>query len=293
MQSLLNRSGPRSVALETTLLAHGLPRDDAMSLLRALEGDIRGAGAEPAVIGVVRGRAIVGMTEAEIAELVDSKPPAAKANTANLGILIHKRENAATTVSATVELAAAAGIRVLATGGIGGVHRNYAERLDISADLGAMARFPVAVVASGVKSLLDVAATREMLETLGIPVIGWKTREFPAFYVRGSDAGMVDAAFDSEREIADFVRAEQIRTGRGALVVNPIPPESALEPSQLAEWLGLAEEKARKGGASGRSVTPATLAALHEVSKGATVRANVALVRANVRLAGAIAAKME
>lgn len=292
--TLINRAGPRSVALETTLLAHGVPADSATALAADLAADVRAAGAVPAVVGVVRGRAIVGMTDDEIAALLadaaDADRGVMKANTANLGVALHRGLSAATTVSTTMELAASAGVRLFATGGLGGVHRLGSGPLDISADLGAFARFPVAVVASGVKAILDVESTREMLETLGVPVVGFRTDRFPAFYLRDSGA-KVDARFDDIADLAAFLDAELRLTGRGVLVANPVPEADELPRADWDKWLALAEAEAGAGGA-GRDATPRVLSALHRLSAGATLRANIALVRSNARLAGQLAAAL-
>ncbi|MEM1183739.1 MAG: pseudouridine-5'-phosphate glycosidase [Planctomycetota bacterium] len=286
------RVGQSAVALETTLLVHGLPAEASRAFANELAEIVRMNGAQPAVVGVVEGRAVCGLSESELESLIDAGPDAIpKANTANLGSLLFRGASAATTVSATCEIAAATGVDVFATGGIGGVHRGYSERLDISSDLMALARFPVAVVASGVKSLLDVAATREALETLGVPCVGFGTDRLPAFYLRdlGEDSGPpLDARFDDAGELAAFVRSELARTGRGVLIGNPIPPEAELAADDWARWLSDAEAIASN--ASGRDVTPRVLAALHEVSGGATLRANLELVRSNTRLAAALAA---
>jgi pseudouridine-5'-phosphate glycosidase len=277
------------VALETTLLLHGVPRANARPLATELAQIVRAHGARPALVGVVSGRPTVGLTDAELDVLL-SAPDVPKANTANLGVLMHRGAHAATTVSTTMELAAAAGVRVFATGGLGGVHRGYGTRLDVSSDLAALARLPVAVVTSGVKSLLDVESTREALETLGVPVIGLRTDRFPAFYRRASEAG-VDAVFEDEMEIARFVRAELARAGRGIVIANPIPRESEVRAEDWAVWLAEAERRAGAH-ARGRDVTPTVLAALHEVSGGATLRANLDLVRSNTAAAGRIAAAL-
>lgn len=281
------------VALETTLLAHGVPKAEAIPLLRDMEGIVRAGGANPALIGIVAGVPTVGMTEEELASMLASGS-IEKANTSNLGVLIHRGAHAATTVSATMEIAAAAGIRLFATGGLGGVHKGYGERLDISADLAALARLPVAVIASGVKSLLDVVSTRELLETLGVPVVGFGTDRFPAFYLR--DGGVtVDARFDDERDLADYLRWELMRAGRGGrgvLVANPIPVDHELPRAEWEGWLKSALLEAEAGGAIGRDATPFVLARLHDISRGATLRANLALVKANAGLAGRIAAAL-
>ena len=288
---ITDRSVPNSVALETTLPALGLPPGEGLPFSVELNGIIRGEGAEPCAIGVLGGRPIVGMTDEELGAMLDGRP-VEKANTANLGALLHRNADAATTVSTTMELATAAGVRTFATGGIGGVHRGFGEHLDISADLMALARFPVAVVASGTKSLLDVTATREALESLGVPCVGFGTDRFPAFYLRENpDAeSLLDARFDDAEELADFVAFECARTGRGVLVCNPIP-----EPDEIArtDWDGwLVEAQRRTTGTAGRDITPAVLGALHEISGGATLRANLALVRSNARLAARLAVRI-
>lgn len=285
---IVNRAGPKAVGLETTLLAHGVPRGQGERLARELSDIVIAKGAAPAFVGVFHGRGVVGMDWKELNDMLLAEH-VEKANTANIGVLMHRGEHGATTVSATMELCAAAGVRLFATGGIGGVHKGYGDRWDVSADLAALARFPVAVVASGVKSLLDVVATREMLETMGVPVIGFRTDTFPAFYLRDGGCG-VDAVFENEGELAQYLAAELRRTGRGVLVVNPIDGADEIDRAQWKAWLKDAE--ARVSGAEGRDVTPRILAALHEVSGGATLRANLSLVCGNARLAGKLAAAM-
>lgn len=284
---ILRVTGPGCVALETTLLVHGVPRSEGAALAAELAGIVKGQGARPAVIGVHRGRAIVGLSDGELAEML-AADSVAKVNTANLGVAMHRGQHAATTVSTTMELAAAAGIRVFATGGIGGVHAGYGTHLDISADLAAFTRFPVAVVTSGVKSLLDVESTREALETMGVPVIGHQTDVFPAFYLRASGS-TVDARFDDADELAEFVAAEMTRTGRGVVVANPIPVEEEIAVADWEKWI---DEARRELGARGRDVTPQILARLHAISGGRTLRANLALVRANAALAARLARRL-
>jgi len=289
---LVNRAQARSVALETTLLAHGVPEDEAPELAVRLDQTIRDQGAHPVVIGLLSGRAVVGLTDEELADLL-AQGDVAKVNSSNLGISLARRIAGATTVSATMEIAAHANVRMFATGGIGGVHRHYAEHLDVSSDLLALARFPVAVVASGVKSILDVTATREALESLGVPVAGFRTTEFPAFYRRASDAANVDARFDDESELAEYLLFEFARSNRGVLVCNPIAESEEITDDDLRRWLADADKRAIADGATGRRATPAVLAALHEISEGATLRANIALVLGNARLAARLAVRMD
>lgn len=290
IRTFINRAGPGHVALETTLLLHGVPRGEGPSLAAELTGIVRAAGVQPALVGVVNGKPIVGLNDAELTELLSAQS-VPKANTANLGVLMHWGSHAATTVSTTMELAAAAGVRVFATGGLGGVHPDLACHLDISSDLGAFTRFPVAVVTSGVKSILDVIGTREALETLGVTVIGFQTDRFPAFYLRESDA-RVDARFDDVLSLAAFLRNEMARTGRGVVVCNPIPLDDEIERTAWERWLEEARKRAADAGVRGRDVTPHILGTLHEISGGATLRANLALVKHNAHLAAQLCSAM-
>lgn len=290
MPNLVRRVPERPVALETTLLVHGVPADSSPGLHRELCEAVRARGAAPVLVGVVAGVPTVGMSEEELRTMLSARE-VPKANTSNLGVLMHCGSHAATTVSATMELAAAAGVRAFATGGIGGVHKGYAEALDVSSDLAALARFPVAVVSSGVKNILDVAATREALESLGVPVVGLRTDRFPAFYLRDGGCG-VDARFDDESDLAAFVRRELARTGRGVLVANPIPDADELDATTWNGWLAQAELEAREQGVSARAVTPFVLSRVHALSRGATLRANIALVKNNAAAAAMIAARL-
>ncbi len=290
MLDLINRAGPGHVALETTLLLHGVPREAALTLSDHLEADVRRAGAKPALMGVVHGQPTAGVSRAELESML-AAGNVPKANLSNIGVIIHRKGHAATTVSTTMQLAAAAGVRVFATGGLGGVHKGFAEHLDISSDLVAMTRFPVAVVAAGVKSILDVEATREALETLGVPVIGFRTDRFPAFYRRQSAAG-VDARFDDAHELAAYVKEELARSGRGVLIANPVAPEHEIPEAELNRWIQQATDSAKAKGITGRGITPHVLGELHRISGGKTLACNVELVRSNARLAGELCAAM-
>lgn len=286
------------VALETTLLVHGVPKGEGSALATKLARIVREEGAVPKVVGIVGGQPVVGMSDDQLQAMLNAPPGSVrKVNTANLGMVMGRGGHGATTVSTTMELAAGAGVSVFATGGIGGVHRldPGALRLDISADLLAFTRFPVAVVTSGVKSILDVASTREMLETLGVPVIGWQCDAFPAFYLRQAEGnvGSVDARFDDMHELARYVRHELARTARGIVICNPIPLEHELDRGAWQKWLSAAEARVASGtDATGRDATPALLGALHELSGGATLRANIALVEHNARVAAMLARAM-
>jgi pseudouridine-5'-phosphate glycosidase len=287
---VIHHSATKGVALETTLLIHGVPRGEGAKLAAELEAIVASEGATPLCVGIIEGVPVVGLSRDQLATLL-AKDSVAKANTANMGVLLHRRRDGATTVSTTMECAAAAGVRVFATGGLGGVHMGYGQRLDISADLAAFTRFPVAVVTSGVKSILDVVSTREALETLGVCVVGFRTDRFPAFYLRDSEAE-VDARFDDERELAAFLKAELARAGRGVVVANPIPAEHELPRDLWQAWLAQAVSDTAELAASGRDVTPALLGRLHALSGGRTLAANIELVKSNARLAARLAAAM-
>ncbi len=276
------------VALETTLLLHGVPNEAAIELDRSLRAIVLEAGAEPALVGVLDGAPRADLHPEELAGML-SLESVPKLNNSNLGIAIARSETGATTVGATMEIAASNGIRFFATGGLGGVHPNLGDRLDVSGDLGAFTRFPVAVVTSGTKSILDVPSTRELLETLGVPVVGYRTDHFPAFYRRATEPTVsVDARFDDIPELARFCRMELERTGRGVVVCNPIGEPDELPAALWEDWLARAEGTVSR--ASGRDVTPAVLSALHRISEGRTLAANLALVRSNVALAARLAA---
>ena len=287
VHDLINGAAPNAVALETTLLVHGIPRERVHEVASKLSGAVIEAGAQPALVGIVDGVPVVGMTSVDLDAML-ARDEVAKVNRANLGVLLATKQWGATTVSTTVELAHAAGVRVFATGGIGGVHRGYGTRLDISADLAAIAAHAVAVVTSGCKNILDIAATREALETLGVPVVGFQTDTFPAFYQRSSGIA-IDAKFDDADELAAFLAFELHRTGRGVVVCNPIPAEDEIPLEQWNGWLAQAEATTD---ARGREATPQILAAVHQISQGATVEANIALARSNASLAGRLAMSM-
>jgi len=288
--SIDNRAGGNAVALETTLLVHGVPADHGLDLARELSALVREQGAEPAIVGIVSGNPVVGITDEELIAML-SEDDVPKVNLANVGLVLHRRRSGATTVSGTMALCAASGVRVFATGGIGGVHREYGTHLDISADLMALTRYPVAVVTSGCKSVLDVMATRESLETLGVPVVGFGTDRFPAFYLRESEA-LVDERFDRIDDLAQFVTAELDRSGRGIVIANPIPVEDAMDEAQWTRWLGTAQDAVAEQGVTGRAITPALLSTLHNISEGATLRANLALVRNNAVIAARLRTAM-
>lgn len=264
-----------------------------MELAERLDQDVISQGALPATVAVVSGEPVVGLSSEELQTLLRAgRVP--KANSGNLLPLISRRSHAATTVSTTMQLAAMAGLRVFATGALGGVHPGFGTSADVSADLPAFTRFPVAVVTAGVKGILDVPATREVLETLGVTVVGFRCDQFPAFYRRQADGFdlPVDVRIDDVAELARFAESTLARTGRGLVIANPIAPEHELARGQWEAWLASARARVEAAGVTGRGVTPALLGALHELSGGATLRANIELVRSNARLAAQIAAAL-
>jgi pseudouridylate synthase len=276
------RAGRPVVALESTVLTHGLPRPRNLELGRALEEAVMDRGAVPATVGVLNGALVVGLDGDEMARLAQGS--VAKASTWNLAALIANGADAGTTVATTLAAAAAAGVHTFATGGIGGVH---VEAFDESADLAALARYPVVTVCAGAKSILDVPATLERLETAGVPVLGWRSDRFAGFHVPLSDLPVAARVDSAEAVAAAFMAHRALGLPGGVLVSRPV--DEGLDPQELADWIEAARADARRQGARGKDVTPALLAALAERSGGASVDVNVRLLEANARLAADIA----
>ncbi len=283
-------SGAPVVALESTIFSHGLPRPRNHAGARALEAVLRDAGVVPATVGLPGGRQTVGLSARELEELATGPPGSVtKASVRDLALAMATGRHAATTVASTAVLAHAAGVRVFATGGIGGVHRGAGDTFDESADLTALAVTPITVVSAGVKSVLDVPATLERLETLGVAVAGYRTRKFPGFFV--ADSGLtVDWEVSGPEEVAVVMRAaEGLGLGAGFLVANPVPVDEQLDPALHERLLAVALVAAREAGVSGKGVTPFLLDHLQRESGGATLEANIAAVRNNVAVAAEIA----
>lgn len=280
------------VALESTIISHGLPRPDNLRVAREIEQTVRDHGAVPATIAVIEGKPCVGLFEEEL-RLIAESGDVVKLGVRDLGVAAAKRLHGATTVAATASLAAQADIDVFATGGLGGVHRLARDSWDESADLTALSRIPMAVVCAGVKSILDVPATLERLETLNVPVYGYRTNQFPGFYL--ADSGHpLEWSFDFAEEIADAILAHwQLAwpaVSSGALVANPIPIEDQLDPMLHDRILNDALAAADKQGVTGKDVTPFLLEFFHRETAGESLRANVLLVKRNAELAARIAA---
>lgn len=275
------------VALESTIISHGLPRPRNLEAARDFESILRDAGVVPATIAVLDGVPHIGLDEAGVRRIAEEELH--KAGVRDLPILAARGASAATTVAATAHLAARAGIRVFATGGLGGVHRGASVSFDESADLGVLASTRIAVVSAGVKSVLDIGATLERLETLGVPVLGYRTDEFPAFWLRSSGHPL-DWRIESPAEAAEVLaRAEELGLPGGILVANPLPETEQWDPVEHDRVLAEAFADAERAGIRGKAVTPFLLSRIVELSRGVSLEVNLALARSNVRLAAQIA----
>ncbi|MCW2634315.1 MAG: putative enzyme involved in pigment biosynthesis [Blastococcus sp.] len=280
-------SGRPVVALESTLLAHGLPRPDNRGAADDVEAAVRAGGAVPATIAVLDGVPHVGLTAAEV-DRVCGDPDLAKLGIRDLPVAAARGLSGATTVSSTALLAAAAGIGVFATGGLGGVHRQSAETFDESADLTALSRSSLVVVCAGVKSILDVPATLERLESLSVTVVGYRTTTFPGFYVADSGSALDWSVDDPEQAAAVFAARRDLAPG-AVVVANPLPVDEQLDPVLHDRVIAAALSAAADAGVRGKAVTPFVLDHLHRASEGATLAVNVRLVLRNAELAGQIA----
>jgi pseudouridylate synthase len=281
-------SGRGVVALESTIISHGLPTETSAATAREIEAAVRSVGAVPATVAVVDGTVRVGLGDDELVRVAEG-PDVVKASVRDLGPVVGGRRTGATTVAATAYLAHRAGIRLFATGGLGGVHRGARETWDESADLAALSAVPVTVVCAGVKSILDTAATLERLESLSVPVLGYGTDAMPGFYVR--DSGLaVPWRVDSPEEVAAVVQGrDALGLPQAVVVAQPVDPGDEMDPDQHERTLvaGLAEAERQR--VTGKDVTPFLLGWFHEHTGGASLAANVALVLANARLAGRVA----
>lgn len=276
------------VALESTIITHGMPYPRNLETARAVEAIVRAEGAVPATIALMDGRIRIGLDDAALDRLV-AAPDVVKTSRRDLAAVLARKAVGGTTVAATMIAAARAGIAVFATGGIGGVHRGAERSFDVSADLLELARTPVTVVCSGAKSILDIGKTLEVLETHGVPVLGYRTDAFPAFYARTSGYG-VDHRFDTPEGIATLIVAQrQLGLDTGILVANPIPEEHALVPEVMEGRISLACREAESTGIFGKDLTPFLLARLNALSGGESLAANMALVKDNALLGARIA----
>ena len=281
------RDGAPVVALESTIISHGLPRPGNLDAAREFESIVSGQGATAATIALIDGVPKVGLTAAEL-ERIATDESVVKVSSRDIGIAMARKVTGGTTVAATSVLAAKAGVRVFATGGLGGVHRGAGETFDESADLTTLSRTPITVVSAGVKAILDIPATLERLETLSVAVVGYRTSRFPAFWL--SDSGYdLDWRVDSPAEIADIMAARDALGEQSALLVaNPLPPDQQLDPEVLEQALRSALRDAGAAGIRGKAVSPFLLDRILQVTGGMSLEVNLRLARANVRLAAEI-----
>lgn len=285
------RQGEPVVALESTIISHGMPYPRNIEMARAVEDLVRQGGAVPATIGIVGGRLKAGLAEEEI-ELLASTPGVVKVSRRDLPVVVARSMHGATTVASTMIVADLAGIGVFVTGGIGGVHRGAEQTMDISADLQELARTSVAVVCAGAKSILDIGLTLEYLETRGVPVLGYGTDDFPAFYTRSSGFG-VDYRLDSPREVAQVLRTKRdLGLSGGVVLANPVPAEYEMDPVAIDRAIEQALEEAREGGISGKETTPFLLSRVKDLTGGASLNTNIQLVYNNARVGAAVASAL-
>lgn len=279
-------TGKPVVALESTIISHGLPRPRNLEAAKEFEQILRDKGVVPATIAILDGVSRIGLDEEGVQRIANED--LAKASVRDIPILAARKESGATTVAATAHLAALAGIRVFATGGLGGVHRGAVDTFDESADLSTLAVTPIVVVSAGVKSVLDISATLERLETLSVPVIGYKTREFPAFWLTKSGYTL-DWSLDSAEQVALAMKAqEELGHGQGIVIANPIPESKQWDPAEHDRVLEVAFAAAKKAQVTGKAVTPFLLGFIVEESKGKSLEVNLDLARNNVSVAADI-----
>ena len=286
------KAGKPVVALESTIISHGMPYPQNVETALQVEQTIREGGATPATIAIIGGRLKAGLTSEEIEYLGKKGTAVTKASRRDLPVLVARGQDGATTVTTTMIIAAMAGIKVFATGGIGGVHRGAETTMDISADLEELARTPVMVICAGAKSILDLGLTLEYLETKGVPVIGYGTEELPAFYTRKSGF-KVDYRVDTPEELASIFKAKQeMGLGGGMLVTNPIPEAYSMDPERINKAIDEAVTEAKRLGIHGKETTPYLLAKIKDITGGDSLASNIQLVLNNARLAATTAAHL-
>ena len=280
--------GRAVVALESTIITHGMPYPQNLKMARGVEDLIRKTGAVPATVAIMDGQMIAGVDEAALERLSREGHTASKASRRDLAAALVQGGLAGTTVATTMMIAAMAGIHVFATGGIGGVHRGAETTFDISADLEELGRTPVAVVCAGAKAILDIPKTLEVLETHGVPVIGWKTDDFPVFYTRKS-GHKLDHRFDDTEKLADMLKLHFDLGMGGALIANPVPEEFEIDAETAEGWIKAALHQAEMRGVRGKDLTPFMLQTILELTKGKSLKTNLELVRSNAEVAAQIA----
>lgn len=287
------KNGRPVIALESTIISHGMPYPQNVETAKNCERIARENGAVPATCAILGGKLCAGLTEEQLEYLGKAGASVTKASRRDIAVIASKGGDGALTVAGTMILASMAGIKVFATGGIGGVHRGATETMDISADLEELGRTSVAVVCAGAKSILDIGLTLEYLETKGVPVIGFGTDEMPAFYTRSSGFG-VDYRMDSPEDIARMLDTRlALGIAGGTLIVNPVPEEYSMDKERIDSVIEAAVKKANELGIKGKNITPFLLAEIKDVTEGSSLETNIALVYNNVRLAANIACGMK
>jgi pseudouridine-5'-phosphate glycosidase len=282
-------AGEAVLALESTIIAHGMPYPRNLELARELEAVARAEGVVPATCAVLNGKMHAGLSESELQWFAQNGPDVPKLSRRDMAYALSQGLSGATTVASTMMVAAHAGIRVFSTGGIGGVHRGAAETMDVSADLQELSRTPVAVISAGAKAILDLGLTLEYLETLGVPVIGYQTNEFPAFYSRSSGHGL-EHRLDTPEELAHFLHTQwALDPGGGVLIANPIPQSHAIESDAIEQTISEALDLAQSNGIKGKRLTPFLLSKIEQLTAGKSLDANCALALNNVRLGAQVA----
>jgi len=282
-------TGAPVVALESTIIAHGMPYPQNLEMAREVEAVVRRAGALPATIAIVDGVLRAGLSADELARFAENGPSITKVSTRDIPYIVARRETGATTVASTMRIAALAGIHVFATGGIGGAHHEAGDSFDISNDLHEFAISDVAVVTAGAKAILDLPITLEVLETNGVPVVGYGTSEFPAFYSRSSGLS-APMRLDTPAEVAAMMRAKwSLGLTGGIVVANPIPSDVEIPAAEITPHITRALKEAKEQGIAGKNVTPFLLKRLNEITAGRSLKANIALVMNNARVAAEIA----
>lgn len=280
--------GRAVVALESTIITHGMPFPQNLEMARSVEALVRKGGGVPATVTMLDGAFQVGLTDADLTRLAEIGPKAAKASRRDVAALLQSKQAAGTTVATTMMAAEMAGIQLFATGGIGGVHRGAEQTFDISADLEELSRTPVAVVCAGAKAILDIPKTLEVLETKGVPVIGYGTDTFPAFWMRSSGFP-VDRRLDTPEAVAELIDLQFGLGLGGVLIGNPIPEADAMDPDFIGRTIDEAIRDADREGVSRKALTPYLLKRIIELTGGKSLVSNIALVENNVRVATAIA----
>lgn len=292
LKNIPDYSNKPAVALETTIISHGMPYPQNVQTALAVEHEIRQQGAIPVTIGILDGKLKIGMTPDEIETFGKKQHEIMKVSRRDIGYCLANKKSGATTVAATMIFANLANIKVFATGGLGGVHKEATTNFDISADLEEFGKSPINVVCSGPKAILDIPLTLEYLETKGVPVIGYKTKTLPLFYSKESKYQLEQYGY-SPKEIADIIHVyDQLNLHQGTIITNPIPDEYSLDATMMDNYISQAIKECHEKGIKGKQITPFLLAKIVELTKGKSLEANIALIKNNAKVAAQIALEL-